>query len=76
MQFWFLDRSDGHCLFSLRVTFGGFLISSISLLLCPSSPSNQNETESFMDATKAQNWVIEPQEKKNVYIHICSPRDG
>jgi hypothetical protein len=29
---------------------------------CPRS-SNRNETESFMEAAKAQNWVIEPQGK-------------
>jgi hypothetical protein len=29
---------------------------------CPGS-SNQNVTESFMDAAKAQNWAVEPQEK-------------
>jgi hypothetical protein len=30
---------------------------------CPRS-SNRNETESFMEAAKAQNWAIEPQKKK------------
>jgi hypothetical protein len=29
---------------------------------CPRS-SNRNETESFMEAAKAQNWAVEPQEK-------------
>jgi hypothetical protein len=31
--------------------------------LCPIS-SNRNETESFMEAAKAQNWAVEPQGKK------------
>jgi hypothetical protein len=31
---------------------------------CPRS-SNRNETESFKEAAKAQNWAVEPQEKKN-----------
>jgi hypothetical protein len=35
---------------------------------CPRS-SNRNETESFMEAAKAQNWAVEPQGKK--YIHIA-----
>jgi hypothetical protein len=30
---------------------------------CPTY-SNRNETESFMEAAKAQNWAVEPQEKK------------
>jgi hypothetical protein len=30
---------------------------------CPRS-SNRNETESFMEAAKAQNWAVEPQDKK------------
>jgi hypothetical protein len=29
-------RSDGHCLFNLLFTVGGLLISTTSLLLCPS----------------------------------------
>jgi hypothetical protein len=26
--------------------------------------SNRNETESFVEAAKAQNWAVEPQERK------------
>jgi hypothetical protein len=36
---------------------------------CPKS-SNGNETESFMEAAKAQNCSVEPQEKKNITIQI------
>jgi hypothetical protein len=32
---------------------------------CPRS-SNWNETESFMEAAKGQNWAVEPQEKKKL----------
>jgi hypothetical protein len=37
---------------------------------CPRS-SNRNETESFMEAAKAQNWAVEPQKKKKeMYVNI------
>jgi hypothetical protein len=36
---------------------------------CPRS-SNRNETESFIEAAKAQNWVVEPQEKKKIMKYL------
>jgi hypothetical protein len=32
---------------------------------CPRS-SNRNETESFMETAKAQNWAVEPQAEKKI----------
>jgi hypothetical protein len=40
---------------------------------CPRS-SNRNETESFTEAAKAQNWAVEPQEKKALLTTFL-PRD-
>jgi hypothetical protein len=36
---------------------------------CP-RPSNRNETENFMEAAKAQNWAVKPQEKNTVIIRM------
>jgi hypothetical protein len=40
---------------------------------CPRS-SNRNEMESFMEAAKAQNWAVEPQEKNNLEVSGLNPR--
>jgi hypothetical protein len=39
---------------------------------CPRS-SNRNEIESFLEAAKAQNWAVEPQEKRKCCC-CCKPR--
>jgi hypothetical protein len=42
---------------------------------CPRS-SNRNETESFMEAAKAQNWAVGPQGKKLLHSLISHRRCG